>query len=165
MKEKGKGLFAEFKEFIAKGNAMALAIGVIIGGAFQKIVGSIVDDIVMPVISLITKGMDFTKLGVILGDNPDGLSVAEAKEAGIAVLAYGNLITAMINFLLIAVVIFLLVKAINSATDAAKKKLGKVEEAAPEPRTCPFCKSEIADDATRCPHCTSMLESVDPAKK
>ncbi|MBR5427930.1 MAG: large conductance mechanosensitive channel protein MscL [Clostridia bacterium] len=167
MKEKGKGLFAEFKEFISKGNAMALAIGVIIGGAFQKIVGSLVDDIIMPVISLITKGMDFTKLGIILGDNPNNLSVTEAKEAGIAVLAYGNLITAVINFLLIAVVIFLLMKAINSATDVAKKKLGKgeAEEEEPEPRVCPFCKSEIADDATRCPHCTSMLEDVDPEKE
>ncbi len=165
MKEKGKGIFAEFKEFIAKGNAMALAIGVIIGGAFSAIVSSLVDDIVMPVISLITKGMDFTKLGIILGDNPDGLSVTEAKEAGIAVLSYGNLITAIITFFLTAVVIFLLVKAINSATSAAKKKLGKEEAPAPEPRTCPFCKNEIADEATRCPFCTSMLEGVDPDKK
>lgn len=164
MKEKGKGLFAEFKEFIAKGNAMALAIGVIIGGAFSAIVSSLVDDIVMPLISLITGGIDFSNWFISLDGNKYA-TLDKAQEAGAATLNYGNLINAIITFLLTAVVIFILVKAINSATSAAKKKLGKVEEAAPEPRTCPFCKSEIADDATRCPHCTSMLEGVDPAKE
>ena len=155
MSAKGKGLIAEFKEFIAKGDAMSLAIGVIIGGAFQAIVGSLVNDIIMPVISLITGGIDFSNLFISLnGEKYE--SLAAAQEAGAAVLAYGNLITAIINFLLIALVIFLIVKAINGAKDKVSKK--PEEEPAPEPRKCPFCKSEVADDATRCPHCTSMIE-------
>ncbi|MBR1811932.1 MAG: large conductance mechanosensitive channel protein MscL [Clostridia bacterium] len=172
-KEKGKGLFKEFKEFISKGNAMSLAIGVIIGGAFQAIVNSLVNDIIMPVVGLITGGIDFSNKFVLLGKgayetleeaNAAINTLAQAEEAGIATLNYGNLITAIINFLIMAIVIFLIVKAINSAGNAAKSKLGKdeaEEEPAPEPRLCPYCKSEIADDATRCPHCTSALEAHD----
>lgn len=152
---KGKGFAAEFKKFIMRGNVIDLAVGVIVGGAFQAIVKSLVDDIVMPVISLITKGLDFSSKFIAL-DGGSYATLAEAQEAGAAVLTYGNFISAIINFLIMAFVVFCLVKAINTVADRAKKK---EEEAPAEPTTkeCPFCKSEIAVEATRCPHCTSQL--------
>ena len=152
---KGKGFAAEFKKFIMRGNVIDLAVGVIVGGAFQAIVKSLVDDIVMPVISLITKGMDFSSKFVAL-DGVKYATLEEAQAAGAAVLTYGNFISAIINFLIMAFVVFCLVKAINTVADRAKKK---EEEVAEEPTTkeCPFCKSEIAIEATRCPHCTSQL--------
>lgn len=154
---KGKGFAAEFKKFIMRGNVIDLAVGVIVGGAFQAIVKSLVDDIVMPVISLITKGIDFSSKFVAL-DGGEYATLADAQAAGAAVITYGNFISAIINFLIMAFVVFCLVKAINSVADKAKKK-EEVEEAAEEPTTkeCPFCKSEIAIEATRCPHCTSQL--------
>ena len=140
--EKKKGLVAEFKEFVMRGNVIDLAVGVIIGGAFGAIVSSLVDDVIMPVISLFTKGMDFSKLAIQINEE--------------TTLNYGNFISAVINFLIMALVIFLMVKAINKAHDLGKKEEPAVEEA-PTTKTCPFCKSEIAIDATRCPHCTSEL--------
>lgn len=154
---KGKGFAAEFKKFIMRGNVIDLAVGVIVGGAFQAIVKSLVDDIVMPVVGLITKSVNFTdRYFILFGDR--SLSLEEAQAQGLAVLTYGNFISAIINFLIMAFVVFCLVKAINSVADKAKKK-EEVEEAAEEPTTkeCPFCKSEIAIEATRCPHCTSQL--------
>lgn len=152
---KGKGFAAEFKKFIMRGNVIDLAVGVIVGGAFQAIVKSLVDDIVMPVIGLITKGINFTdRYFILFGDR--SLSLEEAQAQGLAVLTYGNFISAIINFLIMAFVVFCLVKAINTVADRAKKK---EEEAPAQPTTkeCPFCKSEIAVEATRCPHCTSQL--------
>lgn len=146
-----KGIIGEFKEFISKGSVIDLAVGVIIGGAFQAIVSSLVDDIIMPVIGKITGGLDFTNLFVSL-DGEKYATLAAAKEAGAATLNYGNFITAIINFIILAFVIFLFVKAINKA----KAKLEKpAEEAAPTTKKCPYCKSEIDKDATKCPHCTS----------
>lgn len=152
---KGKGFMAEFKKFIMRGNVIDLAVGVIVGGAFQAIVKSLVDDLVMPVIGLITKGLDFSKLFVALDGN-EYATLEAAQEAGAAVLTYGNFISAVINFLIMAFVVFCLIKAINTVADKAKKK---EEEAPATPTTkeCPFCKSEIAIEATRCPHCTSQL--------
>ncbi len=152
---KGKGFIAEFKKFIMRGNVIDLAVGVIVGGAFQAIVKSLVDDLVMPVIGLLTKGLDFANLFVALDGN-EYATLADAQAAGVAVLTYGNFISAVINFLIMAFVVFCLVKAINTIADRAKKK---EEEAPAEPTTkeCPFCKSEIAIEATRCPHCTSQL--------
>lgn len=133
----------EFKEFAVKGNAVDMAVGVIIGGAFTAIVTSLVNDILMPVLSLITGGLDFTSLCIVLGEGENA-----------ATLNYGAFIAAIINFLLIAFVIFLLVKMINNFS---RKK--KEEEPAPvTTKTCPFCKEEISMDATRCPHCTSELK-------
>lgn len=152
---KGKGFAAEFKKFIMRGNVIDLAVGVIVGGAFQAIVKSLVDDIVMPVISLITKGMDFSSKFVSL-DGVKYATLEEAQAAGAAVLTYGNFISAIINFLIMAFVVFCLVKTINTVADRAKKKEEAVEEA-PTTKECPFCKSEIAIEATRCPHCTSQL--------
>jgi large conductance mechanosensitive channel len=146
-------MIKEFKEFISRGNAMQLAVGVIIGGAFGAIVGSLVNDIIMPILSLVTGGIDFSNLFFTL-DGSSFETLAAAQEAGVAVVAYGNFINAIISFLMIAIVVFLLVKGIN--------KLQREEEVVEEvtTKTCPFCASEIALEATRCPHCTSELPEV-----
>ena len=142
-----KGIVQEFKEFISRGNVMNLAVGVIIGGAFQAIVNSLVNDIVMPVISFITGGIDFSAWKIVLTEGENGTAIA-----------YGNFITAIINFLLMAVVIFVFVKFMNGLAEAAKKPEEPAAPAEPTTKKCPFCKTEIAIDATRCPHCTSQLE-------
>ena len=139
-----------------RGNVIDLAVGVIIGGAFQKIVTSIVNDLVMPLIGLITKGSDFASKFVAL-DGGDYATIEEATEAGAAILTYGNFIAVTIDFLIMAFVIFLLVKGLNKLTAIGKKE-EPVVEAAPTTKVCPFCKSEIAIDATKCAHCTSDVE-------
>lgn len=156
--EKGKGFIGEFKLFLMRGNVIDLAVGIIIGGAFQAIVKSLVDNIIMPVISLLTGGIDFTNLYVVLkGDVPKGTTLAAAKELGASTLNYGMLIGAVINFIIIGFVIFMIVKIINKISEKAKK---------PEPKSpavvkeCPFCKTEIHIDATRCPSCTSELAEL-----
>ena len=152
---KGNGFFGEFKKFIMRGNVIDLAVGVIVGGAFQAIVKSLVDDVVMPVISLATKGINFADLFIAL-DGGEYATLAAAQEAGAATLNYGNFISALLNFLIMAFVVFLLVKGINAVAEKSKKK---EEEAPAEPTTkeCPYCKSEIAIGATKCPNCTSDL--------
>ncbi|MBR5337271.1 MAG: large-conductance mechanosensitive channel protein MscL [Lachnospiraceae bacterium] len=135
-----KAFMKEFKEFIARGSVMDMAVGIIIGGAFTAIVTSLVNDIIMPLVSIITGGFDFTQLNVTLGTGDKA-----------ATLNYGAFITAIINFLIIAFVIFSIIKAIN--------KLAKKKEEEPDPTTkeCPYCKSEIPIEATKCPHCTSEV--------
>ena len=143
---KKSGIMGEFKKFITRGNVMDMAVGVIVGGAFTAIVTSLNKDILTPLIGVFG-GTDFSYLQVALG---------EGEEAPI--LMYGNFITAVINFLITAFVIFLLVKGINGLN----KRFSRKEEAAPAApttKTCPYCKSSIAIDATRCAHCTSQLES------
>ena len=152
---KAKGFAAEFKKFIMRGNVVDLAVGVIVGGAFQKIVNSLVDDVVMPVISLATKGLDFTSWFIALDGNKYA-TIDLAKEAGAATINFGNFISAILNFLVMAFVVFLLVKGINAVSEKAKKPEAE-EAAAPTTKACPYCKSEIAIEATRCPHCTSEL--------
>lgn len=144
---KSKKFFGEFKEFIAKGNAMDLAVGVIIGAAFQGIVNSLVDDIIMPALGIILKGIDFNNLGYTL-INPLNGEV-------LVTLAYGKFITAVINFIIMAFIIFCFVKLINRISERVKKP---VEEAAATTKVCPYCKSEIDIEATKCPHCTSDVE-------
>lgn len=124
-------IIKEFKEFAIKGNMMDLAIGVIIGGAFGKIIDSLVKDIVMPVISWILGGeVDYTNWFLILGDNPTNITTLKAaQDAGLNVFAYGNFLTILINFLLLAWVVFLLVKVMN--------RIRKQEEVAPEPEAIP----------------------------
>lgn len=146
-KKKGNGFMSEFKKFITRGNVMDMAVGVIVGGAFTSIVTSLNKDILTPVLGIFG-GLDFSHLFVLLG---------EGEEA--PVLAYGNFITAILNFLITAFVIFCLVKGLNKLND----KMSKQEEekpTAPTTKKCPFCKSDIAIDATRCPHCTSQLEEA-----
>lgn len=153
---KGKGFISEFKTFIMRGNVIDLAVGVIIGGAFQKIVNSLVNDIVMPLISLLTGGIDFSNWFLVLGEG-EFATAAAAKEAGVATLNYGTFLSTALDFLIMAFVIFLIIKGINSVTEKFKKE--KTEEpAAPTTKVCPYCKSEIDIAATKCPHCTSDAE-------
>ena len=156
-----KGFFGEFKKFIMRGNVIDLAVGVIIGGAFQAIVNSLVNDIVSPVLSLATKGVNFADKFIVLTSDEVAFATAEAaKEAGYATLNYGGFITAVINFLIMAFVIFLLVKAINKISDIGKKKEEEAP-AAPTTKTCPYCKSEISIEAVKCPNCTSDIPKTE----
>ena len=151
-----KKFFGEFREFIAKGNVIDLAVGVIIGGAFSNIVKNLVENLITPLISLITKQVSFTDMFIALDGN-EYATLAAAQEVGAATLNYGLFIQAVIDFLITAFVIFLLVKGINKIRNMGKKEEAPVEEA-PTTKVCPFCKSEIAIDATRCPNCTSEVE-------
>ena len=136
---KKKGFFAEFKEFALRGSVMDLAVGVIIGAAFQAIVNSLVEDILSPILGLVLQG-NFGDLSIVLFD-------------GKLVLRYGSFIMAIINFVLMALVIFLIVKGINTIRNRGKKE----EAADPTEKTCPYCQSQISIKATKCPHCTSDL--------
>ena len=155
MSKKGIGFIKEFKDFISKGNVIDLAVGVIIGGAFSGIVNNLVTNIVTPVISLVTGKVSFTDLFIALDGN-EYATLAAAQEAGAATINYGLFIQAVIDFLLTAFVIFLLVKGINKIRGMGKKE--EVVEKAPTTKICPFCKSEIDIEATRCPNCTSEVE-------
>lgn len=157
-----KKFLEEFKAFALKGNVIDLAVGVIIGGAFQSIVKSLIDDLIMPFVGLATGGVNFSDQFAILR-LAEGVksgttypSLAAAKEAGATVFAYGSFITNVINFLIMALIIFLLVKGINKLHGIGKKHEAPAPEV-PTIKTCPYCKSEIAINATRCPHCTSEL--------
>ena len=146
-----KKFFAEFKKFALKGNMIDLAVGVIIGGAFNGLVTSLVNDIIMPVLSLFTGKLDFANWFVAL-DGETYATIEAAKEAGAATLNYGNFISGIINFIIMAFVVFMLVKAINKM-----KKEEPAKPAAPTTKKCPFCKTDIPLEATKCPHCTSEL--------
>ena len=135
-----KKFISEFKAFISKGNVMDLAVGVIIGGAFQSIVNSLVNDIIMPLLGVLTGGLDFSHLAITVGE---------------AQILYGSFISAIINFLLMALVLFLVIKALNKAKSLTEKP--KAPEA-PTTKKCPYCQSEISLAAVRCPHCTSELK-------
>ena len=136
-----KKFFDEFKAFISRGNVMDMAVGVIIGASFKAIVDSLVADIINPVLGLFG-GMNFSEYKLQL--------------VGDATLNYGNFITAIINFVIMAFVIFCIVKFMNGVSAKFAKKQEEAP-AAPTTKVCPFCKSEIAIEATRCPHCTSEL--------
>ena len=154
--QKTTGFFKEFKDFISKGNVIDLAVGVIIGGAFSGIVNNLVTNIVTPAISLLTGKVSFTDLFIAL-DGGEYATLAAAQEAGAATLNYGLFIQAVIDFIITAFVIFLLVKGINKIRSLGKKEEAVVE-ATPTTKVCPFCKSEISIEATRCAHCTSEVE-------
>lgn len=139
-----KKFMNEFKKFISRGNVMDMAVGVIIGGAFTAIVNSLVNDIFMPLLSLLTGGFDIA-----------GMSVSFGVGENAATLNYGAFLSAVINFLLIALVIFCIIKAMNTAKDKMIKK--PEEPKAPTTKKCPYCMSEIDIKATRCPHCTSEV--------
>ena len=151
-----KKIWNEFKEFAVKGNAVDLAVGVIIGAAFGGIVNSLVKDIVMPPISLLTGGLDFSNKFVILRAARDGSMAfntpAAAATAGAITWNYGNFITLAINFVIVAGAVFLLVRAVN--------KLRKPGEKVPDTKDCPACATKIPIKATRCPHCTSELSQA-----
>jgi len=150
-------MWKEFKEFAVKGNAVDLAVGVIIGAAFGGIVNSLVKDILMPPISLLTGGLDFSNKFMVLKAGKDGAdsftNIADAVKAGAVTWNYGNFITLIINFLIVAFCIFLVVKAMN--------KLRKPSPTAPPvAKDCPACAMSIPIKATRCPHCTTELAAT-----
>lgn len=149
----------EFKEFINRGNVMDLAVAVIIGGAFSAIVTAFVNNLIMPFVGLLTGGVNFAEQFLIL-KLPEGVNAAEvtsanAAELGVTIWGYGAFITAVIEFIIIALVVFFLVKGINKIQNIKKKP--EEEPAAPTTKTCPFCRSDIAIEATRCAFCTSVL--------
>jgi large conductance mechanosensitive channel len=145
-------MFKEFRAFIARGNVLDLAVAVIIGAAFGKIVTTFVEGIVMPPIGLITGGIDFASLFVVL-DSAKGVpaSLAEAKAKGIPVIAYGQFINDVLNFIIVAFVIFLVVKWYN------RLKAEPAAETTPTTKACPYCLSTIPLKATKCAHCTAQL--------
>lgn len=134
-----KKFLQEFREFAMHGNVLDMAVGVMVGAAFKAIVDSLVNDIISPLIGLFFRN-DFSSLS--------------ANVAGVSI-AYGSFITAVMNFIIVALVLFLVVKAANRASQLHKKP---AEPAKPATKICPYCRSEIPADATRCPHCTSQLE-------
>jgi len=149
-------MLKEFKEFAVKGNAVDLAVGVIIGAAFGGIVNSLVKDILMPPVGLLTGGLDFSNKFVVLKAPPGGGSFntsAEAAKAGAVTWNYGNFITLVINFIIVAFCIFLVVKAMNRLKRPSPA-------AAPASKECPACTMTIPIKATRCPHCTSELSQA-----
>jgi large conductance mechanosensitive channel len=153
---KRKGFVKEFKEFIARGNVIDLAVGVVIGAAFNKIVTSFVEGVLMPPVGLLTGRVDFTNMFVVL-DKSKGIpkTLADAKTLGVPVLSYGQFINDVISFLIVGFAIFLIVKRANRLWSDAPPE---TEE--PTTKTCPFCVSTIAVKATRCPECTSELQTA-----
>lgn len=148
--------FNEFKNFVMRGNVVDMAVGVVVGAAFSKIVSSLVSNIIMPPLGVLIGGVDFSNFFIPLSlSAPHFNTLAEAQAAGVPVIAYGIFLNAVIEFLIIAFAIFCVIRQLN-------RLMPKHEEApAPEPRLCPFCRQPIADDATRCPHCTSELPPVE----
>ncbi len=143
-----KNLLNEFKAFALKGNMIDLAIGVIIGGAFNGLVKSLVDNVIMPALSIVTGKVDFTNMFIAMDGNTYA-TLAEAKEVTSAI-AYGQFISEVINFLIMAFVVFMVVRQLNKL-----HKKPAPAPAAPTTKECPYCKSQINIAATRCPHCTS----------
>jgi len=151
-------MFKEFKEFAMRGNVIDMAIGIIIGGAFGPIVGSMVNDILMPPIGMGLGNVDFTNLFILIKEGSKiaapYASLADAKAAGAVTINYGVFINSLISFVIVAFCVFLLVKTMN--------RLRREEEAppaAPTTKDCPFCCTAIAIQASRCPHCTSELKA------
>lgn len=141
-----KKFFKEFREFISKGNVLDLAVGVIIGGAFNSVVKGLTDNVIQPLLNCLGGAEVQGRIRLFGTDN---------------YIDYGAFISAVINFFIMALVIFLIIKFVNKAEEAALRLANKNREQeilAPTTKICPFCKSEIAIDATRCPHCTSMLD-------
>lgn len=151
----------EFKKFAIRGNVIDMAVGIIIGAAFGSIVQSLVRDVLMPPLGLLTGNVDFTNLFVVLkeGTAPAPYATLQAaQEAGAVTINYGTFLNTVVSFIIVAFAVFLLVRYIN--------KLREPDEGPPPPSTvkkCPHCISGVPIQATRCPHCTSELEAVEPA--
>ncbi|HTM24034.1 MAG TPA: large conductance mechanosensitive channel protein MscL [Vicinamibacterales bacterium] len=148
-------MLKEFRQFIARGNVIDLAVGVIIGAAFGKIVTTLVEGIIMPPLGLMLGRADFASLFIVL-DESKGIpqSLADAKTRGIPVIAYGQLINDVIGFVIVAFAVFLLVKQVNRIKSAVEEP---TPSGAPTTKECPFCASTISIKAKRCPQCTSQL--------
>ena len=146
-------MLKEFKEFIMRGNVLDMAIGVVIGAAFGAIVASLVNDVIMPPIGLVLGKIDFANLFINLSGGSFA-SLSAAKEAGAVTINYGVFVNTVINFIIVAFVIFLMVRSMN------KLKRKEEEPAEPTTKDCPYCFSQIPIKATRCPHCTSQQEAA-----
>ncbi len=149
----------EFKKFIMRGNVIDLAVGIIIGGAFQGIVNSLVNDILMPPIGWIMGGADFSNLFILIkSGDPSGpyASVSAAAEAGAVTINYGVFLNSVISFLIIGLALFFIIRTINAIQERAQKASEEAE--VPTTKSCPYCQSTIPIAAVRCPHCTSHLE-------
>jgi large conductance mechanosensitive channel len=148
-------MWKEFRDFIARGNVVDLAVGVIIGAAFGRIVTTLVEGVLMPPIGLALGGIDFSSLFYVL-DSSKGVpvSLADAKATGVPVIAFGQFVNDVINFLIVAAAVFLLVKQVNRIKSAIDHP---APAASPTTKDCPFCASTISIRATRCPQCTSQL--------
>ncbi len=154
----------EFKSFAVRGNVIDMAVGIIIGASFGKIVDSMVNDVIMPPLGWLMGKVDFTNLYFTmptklddLGNIPHYASLEAAKAAGAVTINYGVFINTLISFILVAFAVFLLIKGVNKLQAGVKKDAADKEEAAPTVKTCPRCFSEIDIRATRCPHCTSEV--------
>jgi len=162
-----KKLFNEFKEFIIQGNVIDLAIGIIIGAAFSSVVNSIVDNLLMPPLSLLIGNVNFQDLFLVLKKGeyplPPNATLEMANELGALTLNYGKFLTDAISFILLGIGVFLIVKAINQLNKTAEELNLKVktedEQQEPSEKECPYCFERIAIKATRCPYCTSQLEN------
>ena len=147
-------MLKEFKEFAVKGNAVDMAVGIIIGAAFGAIITSLVKDLIMPPIGVLFGGLDFSNQFMVLKDAPGGgvfATAAEAAKAGAVTWNYGNFLTLLLNFVIVAFCVFLLVRALN------RMNRGKAGAEAPVSKDCPFCLMTIPIKAARCPHCTSEI--------
>jgi len=155
-----KKIFAEFRDFITRGNVVDLAVGIIIGAAFSAVVNSIVNNLLMPPLGFLIGEVDFQDLFIVLkqGESPlpSSATLQMAKDVGAVTLNYGLFLTDLISFLLLALGVFLIVKGMNTIEKKVKKPAE--EEAAPTEKECPFCQKSIPVKATRCPYCTSHLE-------
>ncbi|MBQ8918402.1 MAG: large conductance mechanosensitive channel protein MscL [Oscillospiraceae bacterium] len=155
-REKAGKFIEEFKAFALKGNMVDMAIGMIIGTAFSGLVSGLVKNIFTPALSIFTGKIDFQNLFYAMDGNT--YPTLEEAQAATSVIAYGAFIQALIEFVILAFVVFLMVKFLAKLAGIGKKKEEEPAPAAPTTKVCPFCKSEIAIDATRCPHCTSELK-------
>ena len=142
-------MLEEWRKFLLRGNILDMAVGVIVGGAFSKIVSSFTSDILMPPLGLLLGKVDFSNFYINLS-NTDYASLAAAKEAGAPVIAYGAFLNVCLDFLIMATAVFILVKQVNRLLPKAPEPKA--------PRVCPYCKETVADDATKCPHCASDIK-------
>lgn len=149
-------LWSEFRTFVARGSFFDLAVGIVIGSAFSTVVSSLVKDVLMPPIGLLTAGTDFSELYVNLS-GAEYASLAEATEAGAATINYGAFLNNLIAFAIVALFLFLLIRHYNRLRDRFRKESA---EGAPAEKTCPHCRMSVAAGATRCPHCTSELDAA-----
>lgn len=164
LKNKARETINDYKKFALKGNAIELAIGVVIGSAFTNIVNSIVTNVITPLISIFTNKVDISSLFIALDGNKYA-SIDAAKEAGAAIITYGALINSIINFFILSIILYIILKYINSISkkiESLDKKAHAEKEEVKKATTkkCIYCQSEIDILATRCPHCTSILEDT-----
>ena len=155
-------MIKEFREFIMRGNVLDLAVGIIIGAAFTAIVGSLVADLITPIIGLITGGVNFTDIFIVLKDSTTVAgpyaTLEAAKTAGAVTLNVGVFLNAVINFLIVAFVLFMIIRSVNRLKSGLDKPKAAAADAPPTTKACPYCYSTVAIKATRCPNCTSELK-------